>query len=70
MTMSCLPNDPDELDALYAEATRMDRVIETLFPRSPRAGARPTRTPSLPSAGAGNADIRHFFERDVNATGV
>ena len=54
----CIPNDPNELDALYAEAARMDRVIEALFPRSPRAGARPTRTPSLPAAGAGNADIR------------
>ena len=71
----CMPNDPDELAALVATAyptpswnEQMD-YWDTLFnlidKRSPHAN--PT-TP--PAAGAGDADLRHDFERDVDSTGV
>ena len=66
----CFPNEPDELVRIQREAQYIDSIIDALNPRSPRASGAQRSAPSLPAAGAGIVDSQHFFERDVDATGV
>lgn len=67
----CFPNQPDELARILRESAYIDRVIESLNPRSPRASGAQSPAPSLPDAGSGNVDSQHSdFERDSQATGV
>lgn len=60
----CMPNQTDELRRIFNEADYIDRCIELLKPRSPRAGGEQIPAPSLPAAGAGDADSRLDFDRD------
>lgn len=68
----CFPNDPDELRQILREMDYIDRCIDLLNPRSPRARRAQSPAPSLPAAGAGIVDSQHLseFEREAQATGV
>lgn len=66
----CFPNDPDELHRIFNEADYIDRCIELLKPRSPRAGGAVSAPPNSPDADSGKADSWHDFDRDSQATGV
>lgn len=67
----CLPNDPDELRRIFNEADYIDRCIELLKPRGPRAmSGRRSPAPTPPDAGSGYVDSRLDFDRDSQSTGV